>query len=152
MLNACIINCYAGLGWDLVKIKVVNQVKSEELLPGALKLLQSEAGYRYSIDPFLVASFVSLLAGLPERCGSFLLRNTSYKFYGESPGRSILYGSALTWHTTVNEWVYGLMLLKSWSFMFYRVLVPLDLAVEYTYSVPSTLFDPWVQEFVPGSS
>ena len=63
MLNACITNCYAGLGWDLVKIKVMSQVKSEELLPGALKILQSEAGYRYSIDPFLLAAFVSLPAG-----------------------------------------------------------------------------------------
>ena len=41
----------------------MSQVKSEELLPGALKILQSEDGYRYSIDPFLLAAFVSLPAG-----------------------------------------------------------------------------------------
>lgn len=43
-----------------MKIKVMSQEKSEELLPGALKILQAEDGYRYSIDPFLLAAFVSL--------------------------------------------------------------------------------------------
>jgi tRNA1Val (adenine37-N6)-methyltransferase len=41
----------------------MSQVKSEEFLPGALKILQVEKGYRYSIDPFLLAAFVSLPAG-----------------------------------------------------------------------------------------
>jgi tRNA1Val (adenine37-N6)-methyltransferase len=41
----------------------MSQVKSDEFLPRALKILQSEDGYRYSIDPFLLAAFVSLPAG-----------------------------------------------------------------------------------------
>ena len=51
MLNACITSCYADLGWELVKVKVMSQEKSEELLPGELNLLQAEDGYRYSIWP-----------------------------------------------------------------------------------------------------
>ena len=42
---------------------VMSQKKREELLPGGQKILQSEDGYRYSIDPFLLASFASLPAG-----------------------------------------------------------------------------------------
>ena len=42
MLNACITNCYADLVWTLVKIKVMIQEKSEELLPGVIKILQAE--------------------------------------------------------------------------------------------------------------
>jgi tRNA1Val (adenine37-N6)-methyltransferase len=63
MPNACITNCYAGLVWALVKIKVMSHVESEKLLPKVLKILQTEDGYRYSIDPFLLAAFVSLPAG-----------------------------------------------------------------------------------------
>jgi hypothetical protein len=37
--------------------------ESEKLRPKDLKILQTEDGYRYSIDPFLLAAFVSLSAG-----------------------------------------------------------------------------------------
>lgn len=52
--------------------------------------------------------------------------------------------SKMSYYGPFNEWVYGLMLLKSWAFMFVKVLFPVDLAVEYSYTVPNTLFDPWV--------
>lgn len=32
----------------------------EDLVPGKVKILQAEAGYRYSIDPFLLVSFASV--------------------------------------------------------------------------------------------
>lgn len=38
-------------------------MKREEFLPGSLKILQAEDGYRYSIDPFLLAAFVSFPIG-----------------------------------------------------------------------------------------
>jgi tRNA1Val (adenine37-N6)-methyltransferase len=41
----------------------MSPAQSEKLLPEALKILQAEEGYRYSIDPFLLAAFVSLSAG-----------------------------------------------------------------------------------------
>lgn len=40
--------------------------------------------------------------------------------------------------------VYYQMMLKSWAFMLGKVLWPFDLAVEYTYVVPASWFDPWV--------
>lgn len=39
---------------------------------------------------------------------------------------------------------YILMLLKSLAFMFSKLMLPLDLSMEYIYSVPKSLFDPWV--------
>ena len=47
----------------LVRIKVMSAGESEKLRPKDLKILQTEDGYRYSIDPFLLAAFVSLSAG-----------------------------------------------------------------------------------------
>ena len=47
----------------LVRIKVMSAGESEKLRPKDLKILQAEDGYRYSIDPFLLAAFVSLSAG-----------------------------------------------------------------------------------------
>jgi len=41
----------------------MSHVESEKLLPKVLKILQAKEGYRYSIDPFLLAAFVSLPAG-----------------------------------------------------------------------------------------
>lgn len=45
---------------------------------------------------------------------------------------------------------YYLMVLKSWAFIFLKFLVPHDLAVEYTYQVPSTWSDPWVLAALSG--
>ena len=39
---------------------------------------------------------------------------------------------------------YLLVLLKSWLFMWLKLVAPVGLAVEYTYPVPGALFDPWV--------
>lgn len=39
---------------------------------------------------------------------------------------------------------YLLVLLKSWAFMLLRVVCPVDLAIEYSFSPPTGLFDPWV--------
>ena len=47
----------------LLRIKVMSAGESEKLRPKDLKILQTEDGYRYSIDPFLLAAFVSLSAG-----------------------------------------------------------------------------------------
>lgn len=44
----------------------------------------------------------------------------------------------------VNEWIWLLILLKSWLFMFVRLLWPLDLAIEYVYPLPGGWLDPWV--------
>ena len=52
--------------------------------------------------------------------------------------------SKMSYYGLVNEWSYGLMLLKSWAFMFVKTLVPVNLAVEYTYPTPTSLLDPWV--------
>jgi tRNA1Val (adenine37-N6)-methyltransferase len=41
----------------------MSHVESEKLRPEVLKILQTEDGYRYSIDPFLLAAFVPLPAG-----------------------------------------------------------------------------------------
>jgi tetratricopeptide (TPR) repeat protein len=40
--------------------------------------------------------------------------------------------------------LYYLMVLKTWAFMWVKFLLPTALAVEYTYPVPVTVFDPWV--------
>ena len=40
--------------------------------------------------------------------------------------------------------LYLLMLLKSWAFLWLRLVWPFDLALEYTYPPPASLFDPWV--------
>lgn len=39
---------------------------------------------------------------------------------------------------------YLLMLLKSFAFMLSKLILPLDLSMEYIYAVPRHLFDPWV--------
>ncbi len=39
---------------------------------------------------------------------------------------------------------YTLMVLKSFSFMFSKLILPLDLSMEYIYSVPKSILDPWV--------
>jgi len=40
--------------------------------------------------------------------------------------------------------VYYLTVLKSWVFMALRLVWPFDLALEYTFPVPGSFFDPWV--------
>lgn len=49
------------------------------------------------------------------------------------------------------EWTYFLMVLKSWSFMFLKLIWPFDLALEYSYSVPHSPADPWVLAAVLGT-
>lgn len=39
---------------------------------------------------------------------------------------------------------YWLLTLKGWSWMFLRLIWPVDLAVEYTFAVPNGWGDPWV--------
>lgn len=39
---------------------------------------------------------------------------------------------------------YILMVLKSFSFMVSKLIMPLDLSMEYIYSVPMSVLDPWV--------
>lgn len=43
-----------------------------------------------------------------------------------------------------SEWLYLGLVLKSWAFMALKILLPLDLAPEYTFSVPSSPLDPWI--------
>ncbi|WP_432821839.1 tetratricopeptide repeat protein [Trichloromonas sp.] len=40
--------------------------------------------------------------------------------------------------------LYYRMVLKSWMVMLGKVVFPADLALEYTYSIPASWFDPWV--------
>lgn len=42
------------------------------------------------------------------------------------------------------EKIYSLMVLKSWLFIWAKLAWPVDLAVEYTYSLPVGWTDPWV--------
>ena len=39
---------------------------------------------------------------------------------------------------------YILMVLKSFAFMFSKMIFPVNLSMEYIYTVPESLFDPWV--------
>ena len=39
---------------------------------------------------------------------------------------------------------YALMVLKSFVFMFLKLIIPVGLSMEYIYSVPGSVFDPWV--------
>lgn len=39
---------------------------------------------------------------------------------------------------------YLLMVLKSYAFMLSKLILPLDLSMEYVYSVPKSVLDPWV--------
>jgi tetratricopeptide (TPR) repeat protein len=39
---------------------------------------------------------------------------------------------------------YILMILKSFAFMVSKLILPVNLSMEYIYSVPKSLFDPWV--------
>lgn len=39
---------------------------------------------------------------------------------------------------------YILMVLKSFAFMFSKLVLPLDLSMEYIYAVPKSIVDPWV--------
>ncbi len=41
-------------------------------------------------------------------------------------------------------WDYYGLVLKSWSFMFLKVVFPDELAMEYTYGAPSSWMNPWV--------
>lgn len=45
---------------------------------------------------------------------------------------------------SVSEWTWLPILLKSWLFMFSRVVWPVNLAVEYAYPLPQGWFDLWV--------
>jgi hypothetical protein len=46
--------------------------------------------------------------------------------------------------------VYYSMVLKSWAFMFLKLVFPFALAVEYTYAVPASWLDPWVMGALAG--
>ncbi len=46
--------------------------------------------------------------------------------------------------STVTDEVYFATVLKSWAFSFSKLLYPIDLSVEYVFSVPVSWFDPWV--------
>jgi hypothetical protein len=52
--------------------------------------------------------------------------------------------SKLDYFSGADEGVFFAVVLKSWVFMFLKMLWPLDLGVEYTYSVPTSWSDPWV--------
>ena len=39
---------------------------------------------------------------------------------------------------------YFRMVLKSWAFMFQKLIFPVKLAADYIYEIPSSWFDPWV--------
>jgi len=43
-----------------------------------------------------------------------------------------------------SESSYYAMVLKSWAFIFQKLLIPLNLSLEYTYSMPDSWTDPWV--------
>ncbi len=43
-----------------------------------------------------------------------------------------------------DESVYYRMVLKSWVFIFIRLILPIRLALEYQYDVPNNWYDPWV--------
>jgi hypothetical protein len=49
-----------------------------------------------------------------------------------------------------SESIYFLMLLKSWMFIFFRLFLPLDLSLEYSYLVPKTWSDLWVLSALAG--
>lgn len=46
--------------------------------------------------------------------------------------------------TSFSVYAYILMVLKSCAFMFSKLVYPVNLSMEYIYSVPESLFDPWV--------
>lgn len=46
--------------------------------------------------------------------------------------------------TSFSVTAYSLMILKSSAFMVSKLLLPLNLSMEYIYSVPQSVFDPWV--------
>lgn len=46
--------------------------------------------------------------------------------------------------TSFSFYAYLLMILKSFAFMFLKMIFPVKLSMEYIYPVPKSLFDPWV--------
>ncbi len=50
----------------------------------------------------------------------------------------------------VEEWEYFLTVCKSWGFMLRRLFAPSDLAIEYAFAIPRSLFDPWVMFALAG--
>lgn len=52
--------------------------------------------------------------------------------------------SKLDYFSGADEGVYLVTVLKSWGFMFLKLLWPLNLGAEYTYSIPASWLDPWV--------
>ncbi|MDD2364899.1 MAG: tetratricopeptide repeat protein [Desulfuromonadaceae bacterium] len=46
--------------------------------------------------------------------------------------------------TSFSNFSYTLMVLKSFAFMFSKLVIPLNLSMEYIYSVPKSFFDLWV--------
>ena len=43
-----------------------------------------------------------------------------------------------------DEFIYYRLVLKSWVFIFLRLILPLNLALEYQFAVPENWYDPWV--------
>jgi len=70
-----------------------------------------------------------------------------YFFFG---GRDIFLQAShenlwrMNYFPTSSESVYFRTVLKSWGFMFQKLLIPAKLAPDYIYEVPGSWFDPWV--------
>lgn len=71
------------------------------------------------------------MAGLPAAMRDILTNRAN--FFGE-----------------ISAGLYYGMVLKSWAFMFLKLLLPVNLAVEYTYPVPGSWWDPWVLAALSG--
>ncbi len=90
------------------------------------------------IGAFVFAIIGSLVWYFQYNGGEYLLSQASYALF------------KFNYFAPVDEWLYLLMLLKSWAFMFLKLVWPFDLAVEYVYALPSDWQDPWVLGAVAG--
>jgi hypothetical protein len=85
-----------------------------------------------------------ILASLLMGAGVFIV----WYFWGE--GRSLFLEKCrialggMNYLGPCSEAVYARMVLKSWLFLFLRLIIPLKLAPEYQYAVPESWLDLWV--------
>ncbi len=88
----------------------------------------------------------TLLLGVCLTAGATLL--LIWYFYGG--GRAIFLTkcrialAGMNYTAPCDEFVYYRLILKSWVFMFVRLIIPTRLALEYQYAVPENWHDPWV--------
>ena len=88
----------------------------------------------------------TLLLGVCLTAGAALL--LIWYFYGG--GRAIFLAecrmalAGMNYTAPCNEFVYYRLVLKSWVFIFVRLIIPTRLALEYQYAVPDNWHDPWV--------